>query len=469
MAIAARSLDGGVIHLHMGKPARRILVIDDSADLRELYEMLFAGEGYDVQAASDALRGFERARNWRPDVILLDVVMPGMDGLELLRKLRSDLVPPVPPVILCSGFELSEAEALQRGAVCFLRKPAESEDLLGAVKDALNGKKAPLVKGRQQRLRSSAARARALETARTLVSRLEAYGQAPMSAFEALSQVKLETLATFLGVPRGATALVRGRKLAVLAATPATGLESGFDLGTALPHAYTVLETGSSLILSDAASSRFAAVSRSLGGMRFFAGVPLRVGGVPVGVCCLYDPRPRPYDADELAALELVGRRGSDVLLRFAETGDAEKLVLQGHGIVVRELFDELFEAELRLLDRRGGSMQLAVLDLASLEDVDRVLMGARSERMMAGLISPLRIALFKRTEDDSAGRDLAEVVKALRSGDRARAVGIVDIVGAGVRGLAARDLVHVACLALDRAEERGDPERRVVIEERPV
>src|SRR6185369_13658925 len=143
---------------------------------------LFAGEGYDVQAASDALRGFERARNWRPDVILLDVVMPGMDGLELLRKLRSDLVPPVPPVILCSGFELSEAEALQRGAVCFLRKPAESEDLLGAVKDA------------QQRLRSSAARARALETARTLVSRLEAYGQAPMSAFEVLSQVKLETL-----------------------------------------------------------------------------------------------------------------------------------------------------------------------------------------------------------------------------------------------------------------------------------
>jgi CheY-like chemotaxis protein len=452
----------------MSPKPKRILVIDDSVDLRELYEMLFTGEGYEVQSASEALRGFERARNWRPDVILLDVVMPGMDGLELLRKLRSDLAPPVPPVILCSGFELSEAEALQRGAVCFLRKPTESEDLLAAVKDALEGKRQPAVKTKQQRVRSSAARGRVLERARALVSRIEAYGQAPMETFEDLAQVKLETLAAFVGVPRGASALVRGRKLAVMAATPATGLERDFDLGTSVPHAYTVLETGSSLLLPDAASSRFTTVSRSLGGMRFFAGVPLRVGGVAVGVVCLYDPQPRVIDADELAALDLVGRRGSDVLLRFAETGDADRLVLRGHGIVVRGLFDELLEAELRLLDRLGGSMELAVLDLASLTGVDETLLRLGSTRMMAGLISPRRIALFKRAEDDSAGPQLAAVVEALRGGDRTRALGLVDILGAGVCGLAARDLVHVACLALDRAVERGEPQRRVVIEERP-
>ena len=158
----------------MGKPAKRVLVIDDSPDLRELYELLFAGEGYDVQAASDALRGFERARNWHPDVILLDVVMPGMDGLELLRKLRSDLVPPVPPVILCSGFELSEAEAIDRGAVRFLRKPTESEDLLTAVRDAMNAKRPPSVKAKQQRIRSSAARARVLDTARERAELIQA-------------------------------------------------------------------------------------------------------------------------------------------------------------------------------------------------------------------------------------------------------------------------------------------------------
>ena len=74
--------------------------------------------------------GFAKAKATRPDLILLDLIMPGMDGLEFLTLLRSDLAPPIPPAILCSGFELTEEEALRRGALMFVRKPVAPAETL---------------------------------------------------------------------------------------------------------------------------------------------------------------------------------------------------------------------------------------------------------------------------------------------------------------------------------------------------
>src|SRR6188768_4055830 len=102
---------------------KTILVVDDSEEIRELFSALLEGAGFVVECSDSAEAAFARVRAARPDLMVLDVVLPGMDGLELLLKLRSDLAPPIPPVILCSGFELAESEALRRGAVRFLRKP----------------------------------------------------------------------------------------------------------------------------------------------------------------------------------------------------------------------------------------------------------------------------------------------------------------------------------------------------------
>src|SRR5438270_3324882 len=127
--------------------------------------MILAATGYDVITAEDGLAGFEAARREQPDVILLDVVMPVMDGLELLLKLRSDLLPPLPPVILCSGFDLTEDEALRRGAARFLRKPVETADLLEAVRDALARRTPPSDAIRRQHEHAAAGRRQVLDAA----------------------------------------------------------------------------------------------------------------------------------------------------------------------------------------------------------------------------------------------------------------------------------------------------------------
>lgn len=445
---------------------KRVLVIDDSEDIRDVYDMLLTHAGYEVASAADAMQGFERARTWRPDVILLDVVMPGMDGLELLLKLRSDLAPPIPPVILCSGFGLTEEEALRRGTVRFLRKPTENGDLLEAIEQALDGQPPPVESVRRQRDRASVACERRLEEASELVARIETHAGMSFAELAVMKRPKIETVAAYIGIPRGAMALVRDRRLEVVSATGDAALDVGYDLGRALPQAFEVLETGSSLLLPDASVHPFSSVSRALGGIRFFAGVPLRVGRVSVGVVCLFDPQAHPVEGDDLVALELFGRRGSDLLLRLAD-GAAGKLAQYGHGVVVRELFDELLDTELRILDRRGGSMELMVIDLPDLAGLEDALARAPSPtRLIAGVLSPNRVALFKRALDGSARETLAALHADLRATTPPRAVGIVDFPAGGVRGFAGCDLVHVAAIALDRAVERGDDTRRVVIEE---
>src|SRR5438094_295448 len=101
---------------------RRILLVDDSEDIREFYQVVLEEAGYDVATAACGQEALANTRTWHPDLLLADVVMPEMDGLEMLVRLRSDFAPPLPPVILCTAFEITEQEALERGALMLLRK-----------------------------------------------------------------------------------------------------------------------------------------------------------------------------------------------------------------------------------------------------------------------------------------------------------------------------------------------------------
>lgn len=443
----------------------RVLVIDDSDDIRELYELILKTHGFEVQVAENGAVGFARARAWRPDVIVLDVAMPVMDGLELLVKLRSDLAPPIPPVVLCSGFDLTEAEALRRGAVRFLRKPVEPADLVAAVADAAARRPSAEAELRSQRERSSAARQRARDTARQLVAGLEAHGVS-LPRLEAVADMALSTLVAYVGIGAGALALVRDDHLAVLAARPEALLPPGFDLGGALAEAYEVVETGSSLLLPDAALRPFAPVSRALGGIRFFAGVPLMADhATAIGVLRLFDRRTHRVDADDLGALQLFGRRGADNLLHAAARGGG--LVPYGRGMVMRDLFTDLLDAELRILDQRGGSMELAIIDGCPREAVAAAVTRATSpERLIGGVLSPTRTTVLKRAADQGARATMAELLETLRASAPPRAVGIVELSGAFGRGLGAGGLLHVAGMALDRALTSGNAVRRVVLHE---
>lgn len=98
----------------MDKPAqKKILIIDDDPFIADMYVLKFKAEGFEVEAANDGKVGMKLAAAMKPDVILLDVVMPAMDGFDVLQKLRSDESLGHPKIIFLTNF--GQREDIRRG------------------------------------------------------------------------------------------------------------------------------------------------------------------------------------------------------------------------------------------------------------------------------------------------------------------------------------------------------------------
>ncbi len=117
-----------------------VLVIDDDPGIREYLEALATRQGYGVHTSVDGETALENLDQTRPDVITLDVVLPGMDGLETLRRIKQRA--PEVPVIMLSGHGQARTivEAMRLGASDFLRKPFEVEELELAFQKALENR-----------------------------------------------------------------------------------------------------------------------------------------------------------------------------------------------------------------------------------------------------------------------------------------------------------------------------------------
>lgn len=114
-----------------------MLVIDDDPGVREYLEALALSRGYEVVTAATGEEGLKGLEEARPDLVTLDLVLPGMDGLETLRRLK-ERVPDIPVVMLSGhGQARSIVEAMKLGASDFLRKPFEVEELEVACQKAL--------------------------------------------------------------------------------------------------------------------------------------------------------------------------------------------------------------------------------------------------------------------------------------------------------------------------------------------
>ena len=116
----------------------RILVIDDESEIRRSVRMILEYEGYDVLEASSGPDGVALAEKESPDLIFLDVKMPGMDGLEALQRIRTanDSVPVV--IISGHGTVSTAVEATKAGAFDFIEKPLASERVLLTIRNALD-------------------------------------------------------------------------------------------------------------------------------------------------------------------------------------------------------------------------------------------------------------------------------------------------------------------------------------------
>ncbi len=118
----------------------KILVIDDEKPIRNTLQEILEYEDHKVEIAADGFEGLEKAKENKYDIILCDIKMPNMDGIEVLEKL--ELVSPDVPVIMISGHGSVETavEALKKGAYDFIEKPLELNRLLVTIRNALERK-----------------------------------------------------------------------------------------------------------------------------------------------------------------------------------------------------------------------------------------------------------------------------------------------------------------------------------------
>ena len=120
----------------------RILVVDDEPQLIRVLRTGLKSRGYDVRGASDGESGLEIFSEWHPDLVITDLAMPNVDGLEFCRRLRA--ISQVPIIVLSAkGEEKIKVEALDIGADDFVTKPFGIDELLARVRASLRRANAP--------------------------------------------------------------------------------------------------------------------------------------------------------------------------------------------------------------------------------------------------------------------------------------------------------------------------------------
>jgi two-component system, sensor histidine kinase and response regulator len=116
----------------------RILVVDDTPDNCLLIQAILQDEGYQVELAESGKEALEKIGQSAPDLVLLDVMMPGMDGYEVTRRIRQNTSLPFIPILLTTAYDQpSVAQGLDIGAEDFIRKPVHFDELLARVRALL--------------------------------------------------------------------------------------------------------------------------------------------------------------------------------------------------------------------------------------------------------------------------------------------------------------------------------------------
>jgi putative two-component system response regulator len=119
--------------------SERILIVDDESTARAALELLLRREGFDVRSATDGESALGECASFRPDLILLDILMPGMDGFEVCRRIKATPETRLTPVVLITGLSATEdrIKGINAGADDFLCKPIDINELLARSRSLL--------------------------------------------------------------------------------------------------------------------------------------------------------------------------------------------------------------------------------------------------------------------------------------------------------------------------------------------
>lgn len=120
----------------MGK---RVLIVDDEPNILISLEFLMKREGYEVQVARDGEEGLALAGSWRPDVVLLDVMMPRKSGFDVCQAIRADAALADMRIVMLTakGRDTDVAKGLALGADAYLTKPFSTQELVRRVRELL--------------------------------------------------------------------------------------------------------------------------------------------------------------------------------------------------------------------------------------------------------------------------------------------------------------------------------------------
>ena len=123
---------------HMVDPEarRNILVVDDEAQITRVLKTTLSAQGYGIRTATDGMQALLEMKSWAPDLVITDLRMPNMDGLELCRQIRKQCRIPI-IVLSVKGEETIKIEALDAGADDYVTKPFSVNELLARVRAAL--------------------------------------------------------------------------------------------------------------------------------------------------------------------------------------------------------------------------------------------------------------------------------------------------------------------------------------------
>lgn len=118
---------------------RKVLIVEDDADVRLGYHVLLKANHYDTFFAADSLSAVSEARKHQPDLIILDLGLPGGDGFIVLDRFRANTYLSVIPVVVVSGRDMhgNRERALKAGARAFLQKPWNDNELLSIIEELL--------------------------------------------------------------------------------------------------------------------------------------------------------------------------------------------------------------------------------------------------------------------------------------------------------------------------------------------
>src|SRR6185503_2165401 len=118
--------------------SRRILVVEDHHDTSFTLCRLLKLEGYEVEHAIDGIAGFSTATSLHPDLIVTDLQMPRMNGIEMIKRIRQDLGLNGTPILVMSAYgRRTLHEAMEAGANGFIEKPLDFDSLLAKVRETL--------------------------------------------------------------------------------------------------------------------------------------------------------------------------------------------------------------------------------------------------------------------------------------------------------------------------------------------